>query len=190
MTKRSETEVVMPSQRIFGIKSSVLLASLMLVAPALAGWVNHGERQVSFKAVGPGGLGIEGKGNDISVKEQGDVIVATVGLNSLATGIDLRDKHMKEKYLETSKYPHAVFTVERSKLKIPGETDVDGKLQLHGVTKTVKVHYSASGSDAQATFTGTSHLNMKDFNIEVPSYLGVTVKPDVTVAFKFSAANK
>jgi len=156
----------------------------------MAGWASRGERSVSFKAVGPGGLGIEGKGNDVTVKESGDVVVVTVGLNSLKTGIDLRDKHMKEKYLETPKYPQAVFSVDKSKIKFPGEADVDGKLSLHGTTKTVKVHYSAKGTDKDGQVLGSAHVNMKDFNIEVPSYLGVTVKPDVTVTLNFGVENK
>jgi polyisoprenoid-binding protein YceI len=180
----------MSSKRILSTNSLILVAGLLLVVPAMAGWTSHGERQVSFRAVGPGGLSFEGKGSAITVKEQGDAIVAIVGLDSLNTGIELRDKHMKERYLETHKYPQAVFTVARSKIKVPGETEVEGKLDLHGVSKPIKVHYSASGSEAQGTVTGTSHLNMKDFNIEVPSYLGVSVKPDVTVAFKFGVANK
>lgn len=169
---------------------ALTIAGFLCVGSAGASWVASGERLVAFKAVGPGGLGIEGKGTDVSVKEQGDVIVATVGLGSLKTGIDLRDSHMKEKYLETQKYPSAVFTVDRAKVQSPGEGDVEGKLQLHGVTKNVKVHYKATGSDKESTVTGTAHVNMKDFRIEVPSYLGVTVKPDVTVTFRTGVSNK
>jgi hypothetical protein len=33
-------------------------------------------------------------------------------------------------------------------------------------------------------------INIRDFGINVPSYLGVTVKPDVDVAIKLSAAEK
>ncbi len=174
----------------FRRSACVIMAGLLLVGPAAAAWVHAGERSVAFKAVGPGGLGIEGKGSDISLKEQGDVIIATVGLGSIKTGIDLRDKHMKEKYLETPKYPNAVFTVEKSRIRSPGEGDIDGKLQLHGITKPIRLHYKASGSDKQSTVTGSAHVNMKDFNIEVPSYLGVTVKPDVTVTFKVGAVDK
>jgi len=169
---------------------SVVVAGVLCVGPAAAGWVHAGERSVAFKAVGPGGLGIEGKGSDVSVKEQGDVIVATVGLGSIKTGIDMRDKHMREKYLETPKYPNAVFTVEKAKLRSPGEADVDGKLQLHGVTKSIRLHYKATGSDKQNTVIGSAHVNMKDFNIAVPSYLGVTVKPEVTVTFKVAVVDK
>lgn len=179
----------MSSNRSFRLKYSVIIASLLLVAPALAGWVAQGDRQVSFKAIGPGGLAIEGKGSDVTVREQSDKLIASVGLGSLQTGIALRDRHMKEKYLETAKYPRAVFTVAKSKLKIPGEGDADGSLQLHGVTKPVRIHFKATGNDKTATVTGSSRINMKEFKIEVPSYLGVTVKPDVTVSFKVAATN-
>jgi hypothetical protein len=34
------------------------------------------------------------------------------------------------------------------------------------------------------------HLNMNDFGIQVPSYLGVTVKPDVDVAAQFEVTDE
>ena len=40
---------------------------------------------------------------------------------SLDTGIDLRNKHMREKYLEVQKYPNAVLTVDRSTLHFPDD---------------------------------------------------------------------
>jgi len=174
----------------FRLSISLVAAALLFGGTAAAGWTHLGERSIAFKAVGPGGLGIEGKGNDVSLKEQGDSIVVTVGLGSVKTGIEMRDKHMHEKYLETPKYPNAVFIVEKSKIKSPGEGDADGKLQLHGVTKSVRIHFKATGSDKESTVVGSAHVNMKDFNIEVPSYLGVTVKPDVTVTFKLGAVDK
>ncbi|HEY5956106.1 MAG TPA: YceI family protein, partial [Polyangiaceae bacterium] len=168
----------MASSRFFALKSTLVVSALLLVGPVSANWVSQGEHSVSFKAVGPGGLAIDGNGNDLALKEQGDQFVATVGLNSLKTGIDLRDRHMKEKYLETPKYPLAIFTFDKSKVSVPGEGDVEGKLQLHGVTKPVKVHYKVTGSDKTATVSGLARINIKEFHIDVPSYLGVTVKPD------------
>jgi polyisoprenoid-binding protein YceI len=183
-------EVNMTSHRFSALRSALTVSALLLVGPVAANWASQGERSVSFKAVGPGGLAIDGNGNDVSLKEQGDQFVATIGLNSLKTGIDLRDRHMKEKYLETPKYPQAVFTVDKSKVTVPGEGDAEGKLQLHGVTKAVKVHYKVAGSDKAATVSGSARINIKDFKVEVPSYLGVTVKPDVTISFKLDVANK
>lgn len=174
----------------FAIVSIVTLSALTTVATADAAWSSSGERRASFKALGPGGLAIEGKGNDVTVKDQGNEIAVIVGLNQMKTGIDLRDRHMREKYLETNKYPKATFTVEKSKVKLPGGSEVEGTLQLHGVTKPIKVKYDAKGTDQSLHVQGTARLNMKDFGIQVPSYLGVTVKPDVTVSVQFDAVNK
>lgn len=167
-----------------------LYAVLLVVSAASAAWTVQGKKSASFKAVGPGGLSIVGNGSDVAVKDQGDMLAISVGLNSLKTGIDLRDNHMKEKYLETSKYPTAVLQVEKAKLKIPTPgADTEGKLSLHGVTRTVRVHYSANGSSNKATVAGTLRVNMKEFGINVPSYLGVTVKPDVDVSVQFDATD-
>lgn len=173
----------------FGIKPLVLLAPLLLAAPAAAAWLAQGPRAVTFTAIGPGGLRIEGKGNEVDVREQNDTVSVSVGLGSLTTGIALRDRHMKEKYLETAKYPRAVFTIDKSLLKAPFDGNVDGKLSLHGVTRPLTVHYTAQGASNKVHVTGSAQLNMKDYRIDVPSYLGVTVKPNVTVAIQFDAAN-
>ena len=65
--------------------------------------------------------------------------------------------------------------------------DASGVLKLHGKTKPVPFHYLAKRSGPQMIVSGTLHLNMNDFGIEVPSYLGITVKPDVEVAVQFEA---
>ena len=148
---------------------------------------------VSFQASGPAGLKIEGTTSDLTLADQGDDVVITVPLANLATGISVRDKHMKEKYLEVPKFPSATLTVKRSALKVPsaGESvalDVAGAVNLHGQTRPVTVHYEVKRDGPTLTTRGRFHINMGDFGITVPSYLGVTVKPDVDVSADFRAA--
>jgi polyisoprenoid-binding protein YceI len=152
-----------------------------------------GDTHVTFQAAGPAGMKIEGTTTDLTAAEQDGNLVITVPLANLSTGIGLRDKHMKEKYLETGKYPTAVLTVPRSALKVPPngeqvEADAQGTLQLHGQSKPVSVHYQTKSDGGGLSARGSFHVNMKDFGIEVPSYLGVTVKPDVDVSASFRAA--
>jgi polyisoprenoid-binding protein YceI len=169
----------------------VFVLALAFTGSASAAWVVQGQKQVSFRAVGPGGLAIVGNASELSVKEQGSDLAVTVGLQGLKTGIDLRDNHMKEKYLETQKYPTAVLVVDRSKLTIPTSgADVNGTLTLHGTTKPVRVHYEATGTAKQAHIEGEFSVNMKEFGISVPSYLGVTVKPVVQVTAKFDSLDR
>ena len=104
--------------------------------------------QVSFVALGPAGLRIEGKSSDLQVTDRPDALVVTVPLAKLETGISLRDHHMQEKYLESQKYPNAQLAVARSAIKFPGpgqttEGTVPATLALHGKSKTVPVHYKA-----------------------------------------------
>jgi polyisoprenoid-binding protein YceI len=152
------------------------------------------DSHIAFHASGPAGLAIEGVTPDLLVVEQDANLLLTVPLANLSTGIGLRDKHMKEKYLEVAKYPNAVLTVARIALKVPssGEkvvTDAPGTLQLHGQLHPVTVHYEAKGDGGSIATSGSVHVNMTDYGIQVPNYLGVTVKPEVDVTASFRVAD-
>ena len=176
--------------------ASALAASAILFGVSTAGHAaltSASETKVSFVATGPAGLSIEGTTPDLTASEQNGNLVVNVPLANLTTGIGLRDKHMKEKYLEVAKYPSAVLTIARSALKVPAagaqvEADAPGTLQLHGQSKPVTVHYQAKGEGTGLPTHGKFRINMNDFGIQVPTYLGVTVKPEVDVSASFRVA--
>src|SRR4051812_2184243 len=146
--------------------------------------------EVVFTAVGPAGLKIEGKGQDLKVSDDGTTVKVSVPLVGIKTGIALRDRHMHDKYLESAKYPTAELEVPRASLKVPaaGQTsafDAAGTLRLHGKTAPASFHCSSSRAGDKIQVTANLRLNMQEFGIQVPSYLGVTVKPDVDVAVRF-----
>ena len=91
----------------------VAIASLASAA-AHAKLTSARDAQVRALASGPGGLKIEAKTADLRVDEADDKIKVTVPLAGLQTGIDLRDRHMREKYLEVGTYPHAELVVARA----------------------------------------------------------------------------
>jgi polyisoprenoid-binding protein YceI len=142
---------------------------------------------VQFIATGPGGLKITGTTHQVTVKDDGSNLVVIVPLSDLDTGIALRNKHMKEKYLETDKYPNAELVVAKSAVKADGAGTAQGTMKIHGKSKEVSVSYNAKKNGASIAIDGTTQLNMKEFGIEVPNYLGVTVKPEVDVNVKFNA---
>lgn len=173
------------------IAASFLLTALS-VGVADAKISQGGDSNVTFNAIGPAGMKIVGTTNELALGDDGNALTVTVPLKNLSTGISLRDKHMKEKYLQVGQFPNAELTVGRSSLKIPADGtestgDTSGTMKLHGKTKNVSFHYSAKRSGAQMQVNGTVRVNMNDFGIEVPSYLGVTVKPDIDIAVKFNA---
>lgn len=150
-----------------------------------------GDANVSFTATGPAGLKIVGTTRDLSVAEDGQSVTVTVPLRGLDTKIELRNKHMREKYLEVEKFPNAVLVVPRAELA-QGDSvsaEANGTMKLHGRERPVRFRYTAKKAGSKTTVSGTVRLNIKDFGIEEPSFMGASVKPDVEVATGFDVVD-
>jgi len=139
-------------------------------------------------ARGPVGLSFVGKSEEISLQEVGGLVIFSLALDTLRTGISFRDRNMRERFLETTLHPYARLEVERSELLWPESgpvsAKVKAKLTLHGVTRSVNVGYQAQGSCHHANIEGSLHINMKSFKIETPSHLGMTVRPGLDISLK------
>ena len=154
---------------------------------------------VEFFAVGwPSALKIHGKG----AGPEGDIVLTGDGargsiafdLESLETGIALRDRHLKENYLQTARYPKATLALSSIDLKpLPASASYknaslpfEGVLSLHGAERPVggeaKLTREGSKVSAAASFT----IDIREFGIDVPSYLGITVAEKVQVKVSFS----
>lgn len=117
-----------------------------------------------------------------------------VDLRSLDTGIGLRNEHLREKYLEVDKgagYDQAVLSDVVLQGLNPGapagKGSFTGLLTLHGVKKAVngpvEVRQAGTGWSVRASFP----VNLPDYNIEKPRYLGVGVRDTVQVSVAFTA---
>jgi len=115
-------------------------------------------------------------------------------LKTLDTGISLRNEHMRDNYLEVGKgagYDTAALTgIDLKGLNgdaPEGKGSFSGMLTVHGVTKSVsgsaEVRKAGSGVRVKASFP----VNLPDYNIPEPRYLGVGVKNTVQVDVTFTA---
>jgi len=107
--------------------------------------------------------------------KEGDTFKAqnvVVDLNDMKTGIELRDDHMKKKYLEVEKFPTATLKSASGK-----GGDFQGELEVHGVTKPVTGKYEVTGDSVKAKFT----VKMSDFNIAKAKYMGVGAKDEIAI---------
>ena len=113
-----------------------------------------------------------------------------VDLQSLETGIGLRDRHMKSNYLEVERgAEYAAARLEEIRIeRLSGKTTFRGLLTLHGerreVTGTAEIKPTASGYRVDANFP----VRMSEFRIPDATYLGVGVKNEVQVRVNFTAA--
>ena len=146
---------------------------------------------VVFKATGSAGMTIVGITSALVLRDDGRTLFLSVPLETVTTGLTLRDKHMRQKYLQVGQYPSAELSVDRTVLKTPGASaitaDAKGLMKLHGKSKLITFRYSARKNGQAIEVTGSTRLDIRDFGIEVPSFLGVSVKPNVDIAITFDA---
>ena len=114
-----------------------------------------------------------------------------VKLDTLETGIGLRDRHMRENYLEVGKgNGYEVATLENIQVaKSDGKGAFHATLLLHGqrreITGTSTVHRRGDGTThVDAEFP----LKVSEFSIPKPTYLGVGVRDEIQVKVAFNAS--
>ncbi len=122
-----------------------------------------------------------------------------VDLASLDTGIEIRNKHMRENHLETAKHPQAVFrggTVR--KLSAPNVEpgakvtfEIAGVLDLHGVEKPLVAAVEmtvASGEHGPELHVITRFdVKLSDFGIPRPKFLVMKLDEVQKVTVEFVA---
>jgi polyisoprenoid-binding protein YceI len=114
-------------------------------------------------------------------------VEVSIDLASLDTGIALRNHHMRERYIETGKYPTATFksvSVSPPAAPIvanqPAELNVTGDFTMHGITKRITapvrvivipesdITKASRGPGDWIHATTTFKLKLSDFGINVP----------------------
>jgi polyisoprenoid-binding protein YceI len=116
-----------------------------------------------------------------------------VDLRTLDTGIGLRNEHLRDNYLEVTKGPgFDMATLSDIDLKglnpeVPeGKGSFTGVLKLHGVTNTVTGAVDVRQAGAALRVKASFPLNLTDYSIRQPRYLGVGVKDTITVEVAFA----
>ena len=160
-----------------------LLLSLFAAPMAQAGMRIDGKPKVAFFAVGNTGfLDIEGTTSDLVATDDGTTLSFACKLDTVSTGIGLRDEHMKSKFMHTQEYPTTSLSFPKSAVPWPvavGES-ADGTaaaaFTAHGVTKDVAVAYVVRKTKTGFRITAKFPFDIAQHGIAVPSYLGVTVE--------------
>ncbi|HXH38806.1 MAG TPA: YceI family protein [Thermoanaerobaculia bacterium] len=120
-----------------------------------------------------------------------------INVDALDTGNGLRNKEMRERYLETARFGTATFkSVSVSgpasiAANQPADMSVTGDLTLHGVTKrmTIPVRVVLL-PDGRIHATTSFKVRMPDFGINVPHNILVTVNDEVPVRLDVWAVGK
>jgi polyisoprenoid-binding protein YceI len=119
---------------------------------------------------------------------------ASIDLATIDTGIALRNQHLRDNYLELGKgegYNKAVLSdiqvADAAGETFDGTSAFTGTMLLHGVKRpvagTVEIHFEGTSRRVRAEFP----LNLTDFAVRPPEYLGVGVGTKLLVKVSFLA---
>ncbi len=181
------------------MRSSVVVCLILLFSSIGYGQqelqLNKAQSKIEFLAIGrPSAIRIRGKGEGITGKlnVQNNKVVGTFrfSLDKLDTGIKLRNEHMKKKYLKTDQYPEAQFSFTR--IDLPKEFHLkepfskenisyEGTLLLHGVQKPISGNLNMDQTKDRLNSQAEFEIALKDFQIETPTFKGISVTDKVQV---------
>jgi polyisoprenoid-binding protein YceI len=123
-----------------------------------------------------------------AAKPAASSVTIAIDMGSLDTGVALRNREMKDLYLQTGKFPTASFKSvsvagpASVAAGTPADINVTGDFTLHGVTKrmTIPVRVLLL-ADGRLHATSNFKVKMPDFGISVPHNILVTVADMVPV---------
>lgn len=120
---------------------------------------------------------------------RGSDIYFEVDLNSVDTGIGLRNNHMRENYLYTDKYPFAKY---EGKIISAIEKDggifvvADGDFEVKGVKHKKRIQAMLYPKGDKLKIDTDFIVNLKEHRIEVPSLMGAKISEDIKLEVEFT----
>jgi len=118
----------------------------------------------------------------------------TINVNQLTSDSRHRDEAIRGQWLESDKYPTAVFTPTAieglPKTYVAGQTAhvrITGNLTVHGVTKPAVFTGTLKLSGDTLTGAMESTVMMRDFGFDPPSIMMLRTEDKATLDFQFTA---
>lgn len=141
---------------------------------------------------------------DVQAENKQVYAVVDVGKNSMAFTMlmtnfifprKLMQDHFNENYVESDKFPKAVFSgtftgnVDTHKDGVYPVT-VKGQLGLHGVMRTVETPATIEIKDGKLIGKATFKVKPEDYNIKIPSIVVEKIAKEVTVTVNINCSTK
>ena len=105
----------------------------------------------------------------------------------------LMQEHFNENYMESDKYPKAVFKgiVENSKtILLSGSNNyavnVNGTLTMHGVTKQITVPTTIKVKKGEASAVAIFSVSPQDYNIKIPGVVADKINKKINIVINVS----
>jgi polyisoprenoid-binding protein YceI len=131
--------------------------------------------------------GLKGSINFDPNNPAGTSFDVSIDANTINTGIDARDNHLREdSYFDVKNYPQIRFVsdkVTKSSGK-DGDYEVSGKLTIKNHTKDISFPFTATAADNGYLFKGQFKINRKDFDVGGSSTISNNLEVSLSVLAK------
>jgi hypothetical protein len=122
----------------------------------------------------------------------GSRVYLEVDLATIDTGISLRNRHMRDNYLHTDRFPYATYSAEVSRIEEPSPgtyvVSARGILSIHGVdrerTLECRTEDAAPPHRVRCAFT----ILLSDHDVEIPRLMFMKVADQVELSLEFILA--
>lgn len=101
--------------------------------------------------------------------------------------IALMEEHFNENFIESDKYPKAIFKGKIEGFDVnsltadPKDFIIKGKLELHGISKDITITAKISKTPLVIKLSSNFSVNASDYNIEIPAVVKNKLTNKVTV---------
>ena len=121
---------------------------------------------------------------------QGTAFYFEVELASLDTGLGLRNRHMRDNYLEVKQYPHATFdgtipevsAVEGAGYRITAV----GTFTVHGVARELEIPCDVTLEGPGYRVRCAFEVLLSDFDIEIPQIMFLKLANEIRLELDFA----
>ncbi|MDP2315488.1 MAG: YceI family protein [Pseudomonadota bacterium] len=169
--------------------AAAIVGSAAMLAPSLAhaAMTVSGKPKISFFATGsPGFLDIEGESSTVTTTDDGTRLTFVVPMTTVSTGIDMRDSHMNDEYVQVAQFPNATLSLAKADVKWPAALaesatgTITGTFNVHGIDQPIDVTYTTKKSKTGYRVNAKFAFDCSKHGIAIPAYMGVTVDPKMT----------
>ncbi|TDO69840.1 YceI-like domain-containing protein [Flavobacterium chryseum] len=114
----------------------------------------------------------------ILLEPKTSTFTCTVIIKDFHFKLDLMEEHFNDNYLESHRYPKAIFKGKIAKFDIKDINEVEkeysikGKLAIHGKSKEVEVKAFIKKVKDGIQIISDFPISVSDFNIEIPQKIG------------------
>jgi len=173
------------------MKKTILLLLFFFSIPIIAQEKKTATNgNITFEASVPFYEAVEAKNNQVfsvlNTKNSSISFVAVI--KNFQFERSLMQDHFNANYMESDKYPKATFKGQIEKFSIdkisttPTEYYIKGRINIHGVTKNIRVPANISKTASNAIVIRSFFtLNTEDFKIEIPFMVRNKIAQNVNV---------